>query len=221
MAAPRELSASVRETRGTGGARAVRREGMIPGIVYGGDEPPLPVSLPYKDVDLRIHAGGFLTTVFTLDIDGKQVRVIPRDFQLDPVRDFPLHVDFLRITADSVLTVEIPVHFINEEASPGLKRGGVLNIVRHEIEVTCPADDIPAEFICDLTGLDINDSVHISSVKLPERVHPTIRDRDFTIATIAAPAGLRDEAEEKPAAAEGEAAGAAEGEAEGEKKAEE
>jgi len=194
---------------------------MIPGIVYGGDEPPLPVSLPYKDVDLRIHAGGFLTTVFTLDIDGKQVRVIPRDFQLDPVRDFPLHVDFLRITADSVLTVEIPVHFINEEASPGLKRGGVLNIVRHEIEVTCPADDIPAEFICDLTGLDINDSVHISSVKLPERVHPTIRDRDFTIATIAAPAGLRDEAEEKPAAAEGEAAGAAEGEAEGEKKAEE
>jgi large subunit ribosomal protein L25 len=220
MDAPHGLSASAREPSGKGGARAIRREGRIPGIIYGGDEPPVPVSLPYKDVDQRIHAGGFLTTVFTLDVDGKPVRVIPRDYQLDPVKDFPLHVDFLRITAGSVLTIEIPVRFINEEQSPGLKRGGVLNIVRHEIEVTCPAEAIPSEFVCDLAGLDINDSVHISAVTLPEGVRPTIRDRDFTIATIASPAGLKDEAEEKAeaaaaeaAVAEGDAAAGAEGEA--------
>ena len=211
MSAPQELSASIREPSGTGGARAVRRGGQVPGIIYGGDDPPMAVSLPYKEIDLRIQSGGFLTTVLTLDVDGQPVRVIPRDFQVDPIKDFPVHVDFLRITADSVLTVEIPVRFINEESSPGLKRGGVLNIVRHEIEVTCPADDIPHEFVCDLAGLDINDSVHISAVTLPDRVHPTIRDRDFTIATIAAPAGLKDEAEEK-AEAEAAAAGAAEGE---------
>jgi large subunit ribosomal protein L25 len=220
MAAPLELSASTRDPSGKGGARALRRDGKIPGIVYGGDEPPVAVSLPYREVDRRIHHRGFLTTVFTLDIDGTPIRVIPRDYQLDPVRDFPLHVDFLRITADSVLTVEIPVRFINEEQSPGLKRGGVLNIVRHEIEVTCPAEEIPAEFVCDLAGLDINDSVHISSVKLPDRVLPTIRDRDFTIATIASPAGLKDEAEEKAkaAAAAAEAAATEPAKAEGEKK---
>ena len=224
MDASLELSASTRAASGKGAARAVRREGKIPGIIYGGDEPPLSVSLLFKEINLRIHGGAFLTTVFTIDVDGKAIRVIPRDYQLDPVRDFPLHVDFLRIAADSVLTIEIPVRFINDEDSPGLKRGGVLNIVRHEVEVTCPADDIPTEFVCDLAGLDINDSVHISSVKLPGRVTPTIRDRDFTIATIAAPAGLKDEADEKAeaeaeaaaeaASAEGEAAAAgAEGEA--------
>jgi large subunit ribosomal protein L25 len=224
MDAPQGLSASAREPSGKGGARAIRRAGRIPGIIYGGGEPPQAVSLPHKDVDLRIGAGGFFTTVFTLDVDGKPVRVIPRDYQLDPVKDFPLHVDFLRITAGSVLTVEIPVRFINGEQSPGIKRGGVLNIVRHAIEVTCPAEAIPAEFVCDLAGLDINDSIHISAVTLPEGVRPTIRDRDFTIATIASPAGLKEEAEEKAAAeaaaaaeagaaAPGEAAAGAEGEA--------
>ena len=205
MSEQTQLSASTREPSGKGGARAIRRDGKIPGIIYGGDEPPLAITLPYKEVDLRIHHGGFLTSVLTLDVDGSPIRVIPRDFQLDPVKDSPLHVDFLRITKDSVLTVEIPVHFVNEEASPGLKRGGVLNIVRHTVEVTCPADDIPEQIVCDLAGLDINDSVHISSVTLPDRVHPTIRDRDFTIATIAAPAGLKEETAE-----EGEEAGAAE-----------
>ncbi len=218
MSEPVELPASARETSGKGGARAVRRGGHVPGIIYGGNEPPLPVSLVYKDIDLRIHHGRFLTTVLTINVDGNPVRVIPRDYQLDPVRDFPLHVDFLRITADLVLTVDIAVHFINEEASPGLKRGGVLNIVRHEIEVTCPADQIPEAFTCDLTGLDIGDSIHISSVALPDRVRPTITDRDFTIATIAAPAGLKDEAADtaEAAAAAAESAGAA---AEAEKKA--
>lgn len=211
MSEQAQLSATAREPRGKGGARAIRRDGRIPAVIYGGEEPPVSISLPYKEVDLRIHHGGFMTTVLTLDVDGKPVRVIPRDFQLDPVKDAPLHVDFLRITKDSVLTVEIPVHFVNEEDSPGLKRGGVLNIVRHTVEVTCPAEEIPEQFVCDLTGLDINDSIHISAVTLPDRVHPTITDRDFTIATIAAPAGLKDE-DEEAAAAEAEAEG--EGEAE-------
>ncbi len=210
MAMPQELPASVRERTGKGGARATRREGMVPGIIYGGDEPPLAIKLGSKDIDRRILAGRFLSTVVTLDIAGEKVRVIPRDYQRDPVSDFPLHVDFLRITAGSMLTVEIPVHFINELASPGLKRGGVLNIVRHAIEVICPADAIPTEIVFDLTGLDINDSVHISAVTLPPNVRPTIRERDFTVATIAAPAGIKDEvaeaAETAAAAAESAAA---------------
>lgn len=201
MAAPYELSASIRAPRGKGGARSIRREGKIPGVIYGGDEPPMAIALSYKDVDLRVHAGGFLTSVVTLDVDGTKVRAIPRDYQLDPVRDRPLHVDFLRIGEHSTITVEIPMHFINEAASPGIKRGGVLNIVRHTVEVSCPADAIPTELVGDLTGLDIGDSLHISSVKLPENVRPTIRDRDFTIATIAAPAGLKDEQAEAAAAA--------------------
>ncbi len=212
MGAPLELSATTREPSGTGGARAVRGNGKVPGIVYGGSEPPLPVALPFVEVSRRILGGGFLTSVITLDVEGKAIRVIPRDYQLDPLRDMPLHVDFLRITAASILTVEIPVHFINEEESPGLKRGGVLNVVRHAIEVTCPAEEIPNQIVCDLAGLDINDSVHISAVSLPDRVEPTIRDRDFTIATIAAPAGLKEELAEAEAAAA--AAAAAEAEAE-------
>ncbi len=211
MSEQAQLSATMREPSGKGGARAIRREGRVPAVIYGGDEAPISISLPYKEVDLRIHHGGFLTSVLTLDVDGSPVRVIPRDFQLDPVRDAPLHVDFLRITKNSVLTVEIPVHFANEEASPGLKRGGVLNIVRHTVEVTCPADSIPDEFVCDLTGLEINDSIHISSVVLPEGVEPTIRDRDFTIATIAAPAGMKEETETEETGAEAEETPAAEG----------
>ena len=216
MTAAADLMASIRETNGTSGARAIRREGKIPGIVYGGDEPPMAVTLPYKEVDLRIHRGGFLTTVINLDIDGKAHRVIPNDYQLDPIKDMPLHVDFLRITKDSVVTVEIPVHFTNEEASPGLKRGGTLNIVRHAVEVTCPAEEIPEELIADLTGLEINDSIHISAIALPDRVRPTITDRDFTVATIAAPAGLSDAEEEEAEAAEAEAESEAAGETEGE-----
>jgi len=216
MSEAAELTASIREASGKGAARSIRREGKIPGIIYGGKEPPLPVTLPYKEVDLRIHRGGFLTTVINLDVDGKPMRVIPREYQLEPIKDMPLHVDFLRITADSVVTVEIPVHFINEEESPGLKRGGVLNIVRHAVEVHCPAEQIPDHFTADLTGLEINDAIHISAINLPDRVEPTITDRDFTVATIAAPAGMREEEEEaEEAAAEAEAAEAegAEGEA--------
>jgi large subunit ribosomal protein L25 len=152
-----------------------------------------------------------------LDVDGTKIRVIPRGVQLDPVRDFPIHVDFMRLGRDALVTVDVPVHFLNEPASPGLKRGGVLNIVRHDIPVRCPADKIPDHFDVDLTGLEIGDSIHISAIALPEGVTPTITDRDFTVATIvgraAEEAAVETEAEGEEAAAEGEAA-PAEGEAE-------
>jgi large subunit ribosomal protein L25 len=192
-----ELKATTRDRVGTGAARATRREGWIPAVIYGEKKPPVAISIPYKESFLRLHEGGFLTTVATVNVDGEKVQVIPRDYQLDPVRDFLIHVDFLRIGKNTRLTLEIPCQFINEEESPGLKRGGVLNVVRYTIEVECPADAIPDTFICDLTGMDINDSLHISAIVLPEGVEPTIRDRDFTIVTIASPAGLTEEAEEE------------------------
>lgn len=190
-----ELKAEARERVGKGSARDVRRNGKVPAVIYGGKQPPVAIALSYKDVYMKIHGGGFLTTVATIDVNGEKIQVLPKDFQLDPVKDFPMHVDFLRIDRDSVVTVEVPVHFINEEKSPGLKRGGVLNIVRHEVEFICPANAIPESITVDLDGTDLGDSIHISAVKLPEGVKPTISDRDFTIATIAAPAGLRSESE--------------------------
>ena len=188
-----ELSATVREKVGKGAARSVRRQDMIPAVIYGGNQPPLSISLPRQDVFLKIHGGGFYTTVATIAVNGEKVRVIPRDFQLDPVSDKPLHVDFLRVTPGSKVTVEVPVQFINETQAPGIKRGGVLNVVRHRISLRCPVDAIPEKIVADLTGLEINSSLHISAVKLPEGVTPTIRDRDFTVATVAAPAGVKEE----------------------------
>lgn len=206
-----ELAATVRDKVGKGAARATRREGQIPAVIYGGKQPALPISLSFWEVDQKIHGGGFFTTLATIDVGSEKIRVIPRDFQIDPVSDRPLHVDFLRVVEGARLTIDVPVHFINEGASPGIRRGGVLNIVRHTVNVTCPAEAIPEQLIGDLTGLDINDSLHISSVALPEGVEPTITDRDFTVATIAAPAGVK---EEIRAAAEAAAAAAtgAEGE---------
>ncbi len=201
-----ELTASVRDRTGKGAARATRREGMIPAVIYGGNEPPLPISVPYKILDMKIHAGRFLSTPVMIDIDGQKQRVIPRDFQLHPVRDTPVHVDFLRIGANARINLDIPVEFINDQQAPGIKRGGVLNVVRHTVELIVPADAIPDKLVVDLTGLEINDSVHISKVDLPEGVTPVIRDRDFTIATVAAPAGFKDES---PAAAAAPAAPAA------------
>ena len=201
-----ELTASVRDRVGKGAARATRREGLIPAVIYGDKQEPLSIALDYKTLDARLHAGGFLTTVATIDVNGDKIRVIPRDYQLHPVTDRPIHVDFLRVSAGATVHVAIPVQFINEEKSPGIKRGGVLNVVRHEIDATAPADAIPDHIVVDLTGTEIGDSIHISAVKLPEAVKPTIADRDFTIATIAAPAVLRDETpseeggEETPAA---------------------
>lgn len=185
-----ELKAEAREQVGKGSARAVRREGKVPAVIYGDKQSPLAIALSYKDVFYKIHGGGFLTTLATIDVGGKKIQVLPKDYQLDPVKDTPLHVDFLRVSKNTVVTVEVPVHFINEEKSRGIKRGGVLNIVRHQVEFTCPADSIPEFIEVDLAGTDIGDSLHISIVKLPEGVKPTITDRDFTIATIAAPAVL-------------------------------
>lgn len=178
------LKAWTRARTGKGGARAVRREGRVPGIVYGGNDEPLNISLERKEVSKQIQTGHFQSTVYMLDMDGTKVRAIPRDVQVDPVRDFPIHVDFLRLAKDAEIDVDVPVHFLNEGSSPGLKRGGVLNVVRHEITLRCPADRIPDSIQIDLTGIEIGDSIHISSVALPEGAVPTITDRDFTVATI-------------------------------------
>ena len=194
-----ELKAEARERVGKGSARELRRNGLIPAVIYGDKQAPIAIALNTNEVTKRIHAGGFMTTVATIEIDGKKHKVLPKDYQLDPVRDFTMHVDFLRVSGNTQVTVEIPVHFVNEDKSPGLKVGGVLNIVRHEVEVHCPADAIPEFFNIDLSGKKIGDSIHISEVTLPKGVTPVI-DRDFTIATIIAPAAGIDES-----AAEGEA----------------
>jgi len=204
MAQTAELKAQARSGVGKGAARALRRQGLVPAVIYGDKKDPVPVALDYKDAMLRIYAGGFLSHVITLDVDGEKHRVIPRDYHLDPVSDKAMHVDFLRVGAGTRLTVEVHVSFVNDTQSPGLKRGGTLNIVRHTIELSCPADAIPEEVRVDLNGLDIGDSVHINAVTLPEGVRPTI-ERNFTIATIVAPSGMRSESEETAAAAGAEA----------------
>ncbi|MDE2363155.1 MAG: 50S ribosomal protein L25/general stress protein Ctc [Hyphomicrobiales bacterium] len=205
MAETKKLAASVRSGTGKGAARSVRREGRIPAVIYGGGEAPQPISLDRKTATQLIYAGRFLTTIFELDVEGRKERVIPRDYQLDVIKDQPLHVDFLRLKAGSRLRVEVPVHFVNVETCPGVKRGGTLNIVRHTVEMLVPADAIPEFITGDLAGFDINDSLHISAFKLPEGCTPTIRDRDFTVATIAPPT----KAEEAPAAAPAAAAAGA------------
>lgn len=201
------LKAEARERVGKGATRAVRRQDKVPAVIYGDKKPPIPISLPQREMTQRLHAGGFLTHIATIDVDGEKIRVIPRDYQLDPVRDHLVHVDFLRVGEGARLTLEIPVHFMNEHASPGIKRGGALNIVRHTIELRVPVDAIPEAIEVDLTGLDIGDSLHISAVTLPEGVTPTITDRDFTIATIAGH-GQAAAAEDAAAAAEAELGGA-------------
>jgi large subunit ribosomal protein L25 len=180
-----ELKAEARDRVGKGSARALRRSGKVPAVIYGDRQPPLAIAVSYKDIYYKIHGGGFLTTVATIDVDGQKIQVLPKEYQLDPVRDFPIHVDFLRIGRDTEVNVQVPVHFINEDKSPGIKRGGVLNIVRHEVEFHCRADAIPDFITVDLEGAEIGDSIHISHVKLPEGIRPVISDRDFTIATIA------------------------------------
>lgn len=203
-----ELAGARRERVGKGAARALRRDAMLPAVIYGDKKDPVPVALPYKEVTLLIHSGGFMTTVGTINIDGEKHQVIAKDYQLDPVRDFPMHVDFLRVSKGATLTVNIPVHFINEETSPGLKAGGVLNVVRHEVELNCPANAIPESLTLDLSTAELGDTLNISSIDLPKGAEPTITDRDFVIATIASPAGLKseDDAEDGEEAASDEAA---------------
>jgi large subunit ribosomal protein L25 len=196
-----ELKASNREGTGKAANRVIRKEGRVPGIIYGDNQAPQNVTVEYKEIFKQVQTGHFLSTVYMLDVDGNKVRVIPKDVQLHPVRDFPMHVDFLRISKNARVEVEVPVHFVGEAESPGLKRGGVLNIVRHDIELSCPADAIPEAIEVSLAGLDIGDSLHISAVTLPKNVTPTIADRDFTIATIVGSSAMKSEDE----AAEGEA----------------
>lgn len=196
MAETYSIAATKRDRVGKGAARALRRESKTPAVIYGDKKPPLPIAVDTKDMFLKLHAGGFLTTVVTIEVEGEKIAALPRDYQLDPVKDTLVHVDFLRVSKGAMIAVEVPVHFLNEETSPGIKRGGVLNIVRHAVELECPYDAIPDAITIDLAGLDIGDSVHISAVTLPKGVSTTITDRDFTIATIAASAGMKETSEE-------------------------
>jgi large subunit ribosomal protein L25 len=194
------LSAEARERAGKGASRHLRREGRVPAVIYGGNEEPVQIHLEEKGLVKMLKTGHFMNSVVQIEVGDGRTRTLPKDVQFHPVTDRPLHVDFLRIGEHSQVTVNVPVRFENEARSPGLKRGGVLNIVRHEIELICDAAEIPDDVVIDLTGTDVGDSIHISAVTLPAGAKPTIEDRDFTIATIAAPSGM------KSSAAEGEGA---------------
>lgn len=215
------LPVSVREDTGTGPARAARREGFVPGTLYGGKLGPVSIAIRENVLRKAINSGKFLSNMVTLEHDGEKQSVIPKDVQFDPVTDFPLHVDLFRVDEDSVIDVEVSVVFLGEDKSPGLKRGGALNVVRHSVELSCPAGSIPESIEIDISGLEIGDSVHISDVTLPEGIKPTIDDRDFTIATVAgARAAIEDEEDdvegEEAEDGETEAAEGETGEAEGE-----
>ena len=190
------LTAEARERVGKGSARELRRNGMVPAVIYGDKQPPVSIAISRNEITKLIFGGGFMTTTFNVEVGKDKYMVLPKDYQLDPVRDFVMHVDFLRISEKSMVTVAVPVHFINEDKCPGIKLGGVLNIVRHEVEFNCPANAIPESITVDLISAGLGDSLHISAVKLPANVTPVITDRDFTIATIAAPAGLKSDSAE-------------------------
>ncbi len=198
------IAGEPRERVGKGGARAARRAGRLPGIVYGDGKDPVPVSLDTRTVVRELDKAGFFTTLMDLKFGKDTIRVLPRELQYHPVTDVPLHIDLLRVGAKTIVTIAVPVVFLNEEDCTGLRRGGVLNVVRYEVDLVCQADSIPARIEVDLTGLDIGDSVHVSHVSLPDGVTPTITDRDFTIATIAAPTVVTAEEEEGVEGEEGE-----------------
>jgi large subunit ribosomal protein L25 len=203
MAQMVELMAETRDATGKAAMKEIRKQGMTPAILYGGDEAPQNLTVERKVIAKQVETGNFLSTIYMLNVGGKKIRVIPRDIQLDVVRDFPIHVDFMRISASSRVDVEVTVHFINEQESPGIKRGGVLNVVQHQIELNCPANAIPEAIEVDLTGLDIGDAIHISTVKLPANVKPVI-ERDFTIATVAGSSAMKPEEEDAGEAAASE-----------------
>ena len=184
------------ETRraGKGASRALRREGRVPAVVYGGKDEVLSIHIEEKELRRQLGTGHFFNSVVDVEVDGKKLRTLPKDVAFHPVSDRPLHVDFLRLAADAKVHVNVPVHFANEADSPGLKRGGVLNVVRHELDLICDADAIPEEISIDVTGLKVGDSIHISHVTLPAGSVSAITDRDFTIATIVAPSALKSEA---------------------------
>ena len=187
------LAATAREMVGKGSARAIRREGRVPAVIYGDGKAPIAISIERKKLVRDMSTGNFLTTIYDVKVGTESNRVLPRDVQLHPVTDIPEHVDFLRIGAETTVAVEVTVEFINEDDCPGLRAGGVLNVVRYSVEVLCRPDLIPNSIVVDLAGTELGDSLHISAVSLPDGVTPTITDRDFTIATIAAPTAVVDE----------------------------
>ena len=198
------IDALPREPRGKGGARALRREGRMPAIVYGGGGEPLCVSLDHNLLEREINQRGFFARLYDLKVGDDTIRVLPRDVQVDPVTDAPLHIDFIRYVAGTAMAVSVEVRFEGQEESEGLKRGGVLNIVRHEVELLCPLEAIPEFIVANVAGREIGDSIHISDIDLPEGVSPTITDRDFTVATIAAPTVIVEPEEEVEEGEEGE-----------------
>ena len=208
------IQATIRETKTKGQVNELRSKGNVPGIVYGGEQPNEKISITTKELKNLINKENFLSNVISINLDGKEQKVLTRNIAFDTVTDEPIHFDLMRIVKGGKIILEIPVKFINNELSPGLKRGGVLNIVRRKVELRCPAENIPTELVVDLEGLDIGTSIKISSISLPENVTPTIQGRDFVIATVAAPTVVKEP--EKPAeAAEGEASEGAEAAAEG------
>ena len=211
MSKETSLNAEIRPGAGKSNVKKVISAGKIPSVIYGLGEDPINISLDKILIQKEISAGGFLTRIFSLNIDGKKNLAIPREVQFDPLSDQPIHVDFLRLAPDSKITLDIPTHFINEETSPGIKRGGVLNVNRRTIQLSCPANNIPEEIVFDLDGLEIGDTIRISSVTLPEGVVPLITDRDFTVASVAAPTVVKEP--ETPVEDEGEGEGEGEGEA--------
>jgi large subunit ribosomal protein L25 len=207
MATVNTLKATARPKSGKGAARAERRAGRIPGVIYGNNQPPLTISVDDKELRQRILAGRFLTTLFDIDLEGKKHRVIPRDFHLDPVRDFPVHVDFMRLGEGATIRVSVPLRVVGAETAPGVKRGGTVNIVTHTIDLECAVDNIPQYIEADVGSLEISYSLHLSDIKLPTGVKPLSRE-DATLVTIVPPSGY---AEEQKAAAAGAAAAAAPG----------
>ena len=202
MAKASTISAQMRERAGKGAARATRRAGRVPAVIYGNKMDPVSISLDPLELQQNMGQSGFFARVFEVKVGKEKHRVLARDVQFDPVTDRPLHVDFMRFSAGATLNVDVAVAFENEEASPGIKRGGVLNVVMHTIELTCAADNIPHSIPVDLSGLDIGDTLHLSDITLPADVQPVISDRDFTIATIAAPTLMKEDEEEAAEAEE-------------------
>jgi large subunit ribosomal protein L25 len=205
------LPAEPRERAGKGASRALRREGRVPAVIYGGKEEPLAIHVEAKELVRQLNTGYFMNSIVMVDVGGKKVRALPKDVALHPVTERPIHVDFLRLAKDAKIQVAVPVVFINEEESPGLKKGGVLNVVRHELELVCESDKIPDNITIDVAGLDVGDAVHISMVKLPDGSESAITDRDFTIATLVAPSALKKTEAAEEGGAEAEAGEAAEG----------
>jgi large subunit ribosomal protein L25 len=187
------LPAETRERAGKGASRALRRSGRVPAVVYGANEEPIGIHVEEKELVRQLGTGHFFNSIVEVEVGGNKVRTLPKDVAFHPVTDRPLHVDFLRVSKDAKVHVNVPVVFANEEASPGLKRGGVLNVVRHDLDLVCSPDKIPDDVVIDVTGLEVGDSIHISNIKLPAGVESGITDRDFTIATIVAPSGLKSE----------------------------